>query len=65
MEEARSLRHHYVGTEHMLLGLLRVPESVAAQMLMNFGLKLENVRKEILSLLGHDIEEGKASEPSA
>src|SRR5208283_3795648 len=41
MEEARNLRHNYVGTEHILLGLLREQEGVAAQVLMNLGLKLE------------------------
>jgi ATP-dependent Clp protease ATP-binding subunit ClpC len=56
MEEARNLNHNYVGTEHILLGLLREQEGVAAQVLMNLGLKLEDVRKEVLSLLGHGIE---------
>jgi ATP-dependent Clp protease ATP-binding subunit ClpC len=40
MEEARNLNHNYVGTEHILLGLLREQEGVAAQVLMNLGLKL-------------------------
>ena len=53
MEEARHLNHNYVGTEHLLLGLLREPEGVAAQVLINLGLSLEDVRKEILNLLGH------------
>ena len=53
MEEARNLNHNYVGTEHMLLGLLREQEGVAAQVLMNLGLKLEDVREEVLNLLGH------------
>ena len=52
MDEARNLNHNYVGTEHILLGLLREPEGVAAQVLMNLGLKLENVRAEIMALLG-------------
>jgi hypothetical protein len=52
VEEARELRHNYVGTEHLLLGLLREQEGVAAQVLMNLGLKLEDVRAEILELLG-------------
>ena len=54
MEEARNLNHNYVGTEHLLLGLLREHEGVAAQVLMNLGLKLEHVRDEVLSLLGRD-----------
>lgn len=51
MEESRNLNHNYVGTEHLLLGLLREMEGVAAQVLMNLGLKLEDVREEVLSLL--------------
>ncbi|MBX7074004.1 MAG: ATP-dependent Clp protease ATP-binding subunit [Pirellulales bacterium] len=62
MEEARNLGHNYVGTEHILLGLLREQEGVAAQVLMNLGLKLEDVREEVLNLLGHGIEGGEGSE---
>ena len=54
IEEARNLNHNYVGTEHLLLGLLREQEGVAAQVLMNLGLKLEDVREEVLNLLGHN-----------
>jgi ATP-dependent Clp protease ATP-binding subunit ClpC len=56
MDEARNLNHNYVGTEHLLLGLLREQEGVAAQVLMNLGLKLEDVRDEVLNLLGHGME---------
>jgi ATP-dependent Clp protease ATP-binding subunit ClpC len=62
MEEARNLNHNYVGTEHILLGLLREQEGVAAQVLMNLGLKLEEVREEVLNLLGHGLEGEGASE---
>src|SRR4029078_4526409 len=55
IEEARNLNHNYVGTEHLLLGLLREEEGVAAQVLMNLGLKLEDVREEVLNLLGHNM----------
>jgi len=55
MEEARNLNHNYVGTEHILLGLLREQEGVAAQVLLNLGLQLEEVRREVLGLLGHGI----------
>src|SRR5215510_216549 len=55
VEEARNLNHNYVGTEHLLLGLLREQEGVAAQVLMNLGLKLEEVREEVLNLLGHNM----------
>ena len=61
IEEARSLNHNYVGTEHILLGLLRESEGIAAQVLMNLGLKLENVRQEVLNLLGAGVEEGPAA----
>ncbi len=54
IEEARNLNHSYVGTEHLLLGLLREHEGVAAQVLMNLGLKLDDVREEVLNLLGHN-----------
>src|SRR3982750_646591 len=64
MQEARNLNHNYVGTEHILLGLLREQEGVAAQVLMNLGLKLEEVREEVLNLLGHGIEGGEATERS-
>ena len=62
MEEARNLNHNYVGTEHILLGLLREQEGVAAQVLMNLGLKLEEVREEVLNLLGHGLETGEVVE---
>ncbi len=51
-EEARGLGHPYIGTEHILLGLLSEQDSVAAQVLINLDLKLEDVRSEILDLLG-------------
>ena len=60
IEEARNLNHNYVGTEHLLLGLLREHEGVAAQVLMNLGLKLEEVREEVLNLLGAGVETDEA-----
>jgi ATP-dependent Clp protease ATP-binding subunit ClpC len=62
IEEARSLNHNYVGTEHLLLGLLREQDGVAAQVLMNLGLKLEDVREEVLNLLGADVEQDEGPE---
>jgi ATP-dependent Clp protease ATP-binding subunit ClpC len=56
IEEARSLNHNYVGTEHLLLGLLRESEGIAAQVLMNLGLRLEDVRQEVLNLLGAGVD---------
>jgi ATP-dependent Clp protease ATP-binding subunit ClpC len=64
MEEARNLNHNYVGTEHILLGLLREQEGVAAQVLMNLGMKLEDVREEVLNLLGHGGASGDAATSS-
>jgi ATP-dependent Clp protease ATP-binding subunit ClpC len=58
MEEARNLNHNYVGTEHLLLGLLREQDGVAAQVLSNLGLNLDGVRREVLNLLGHSIDTG-------
>jgi len=55
MDEARALNHNYIGTEHLLLGLLREGEGVAAQVLLNLGLDLEKVRFEVMQLLGSNI----------
>ena len=60
-EEARSLGHNYIGTEHILLGLIREGEGLAAQVLFSFGVDLRKVREEIFSLLGG----GPAAHPSA
>jgi ATP-dependent Clp protease ATP-binding subunit ClpC len=60
IEEARNLNHNYVGTEHLLLGLLREHDGVAAQVLMNLNLKLEEVREEVLNLLGAGNEQGES-----
>ena len=57
IEEARALNHNYVGTEHILLGLLRETEGIAAQVLMDMDMKLEDVRQEVLNLLGASIDE--------
>ena len=53
MEEARLLNDNHVGTEHLLLGLLRESEGVAAQVLVNLGLQLDEVRMAVKDLLGH------------
>jgi ATP-dependent Clp protease ATP-binding subunit ClpC len=54
-EEARALGHNYIGTEHILLGLIREGEGVASQVLMNLGLDLETVRNEVMEILGSSI----------
>jgi ATP-dependent Clp protease ATP-binding subunit ClpC len=53
IEEARELNHNYVGTEHLLLGLLREPEGIAAEVLTSLGLTLEGVRLAVLALIGN------------
>jgi ATP-dependent Clp protease ATP-binding subunit ClpC len=52
LEESRNLNTNYVGTEHLLLGLLRIPDSLAAMVLNKLGLNLEEAREEICMLLG-------------
>ena len=52
MEEASALSHNYIGTEHLLLGLIKESEGIAAQVLMNLNVKLEEVREEVLEFLG-------------
>jgi ATP-dependent Clp protease ATP-binding subunit ClpC len=56
VEEARNLNHNFVGTEHILLGLLRETDGVAAQVLQDLGVKLEIVREEVLKLLGAGVD---------
>jgi ATP-dependent Clp protease ATP-binding subunit ClpC len=51
-EEARSLGHNYIGTEHLLLGLIREGEGIASQVLLNLGTDLNTVRSEVMELLG-------------
>jgi ATP-dependent Clp protease ATP-binding subunit ClpC len=55
MAEARELNHSYVGTEHLLLGLLREEKGIAAQVLNSLGVSLEEARAETLKLLGSDV----------
>jgi ATP-dependent Clp protease ATP-binding subunit ClpA len=53
LREALQLGHHYIGTEHVLLGLLREGEGVACQILVGLGADLGRVRQEALALMGH------------
>ena len=55
MDEARNLGHNYIGTEHLLLGLIREGDGVASQVLINMGLDLKIVRDEVLNLLGSSV----------
>jgi len=52
-EEARTLNHNYMGTEHILLGLIREGDGVAAQVLVKRGADLHRVRQQVIQLL-HD-----------
>lgn len=54
IEEGQSLGHNYVGTEHLLLGLIREGEGIAAQVLTNLGVDLARARKSVLALLGEN-----------
>ncbi|HKY96820.1 MAG TPA: Clp protease N-terminal domain-containing protein, partial [Gemmatimonadaceae bacterium] len=58
MAEARDLTHNYVGTEHLLLGLLREEKGIAAQVLTDAGINLDAARAETLRLLGTDMPAG-------
>ena len=51
-DEADSLRHRYIGTEHLLLGLLREHESIAANVLEKLGVRINDIREEVLRILG-------------
>ena len=63
-EAASNLGHDVIGTEHLLLGLLKENEGIAAQVMINLGLRLEDVREEVLEVLGADVnsEGGGAAE---
>ncbi len=61
MSEARELNHSYVGTEHLLLGLLREEKGIAAQVLTDTGVNLDAARTETLRLLGTDAPQGGAT----
>lgn len=52
IEESQNLGHNYVGTEHIMLGLVREGEGIAAQVLANMGIDLKRARKEVVQLLG-------------
>jgi ATP-dependent Clp protease ATP-binding subunit ClpC len=64
VEEAQHMGHSYVGTEHLLLGLIREEEGVAARVLENLGLRLDVVREEVLNLLGEGKSAAGASGPA-
>ena len=61
LEEARQLGHNYIGTEHLLLGLIREGEGVAARVLENLGVDLAKVRTQVIRMLGETAEVGAGS----
>jgi ATP-dependent Clp protease ATP-binding subunit ClpC len=63
MDEAGLLHHEYVGTEHLLLGLVREERGIAAQVLTSLGADLDSVRRETLRLLGAEMPQSR--EPTA
>ncbi|MFN3634030.1 Clp protease N-terminal domain-containing protein, partial [Exiguobacterium profundum] len=63
MDEARKLGHSYVGTEHILLGVIREGEGVAARVLNNLGVSLTKARQQVLQLLGNTESSSNASQP--
>ncbi|MCI1859244.1 MAG: ATP-dependent protease ATP-binding subunit ClpC [Sporolactobacillus sp.] len=66
MDEARKIGHSYVGTEHILLGLIREGEGVAARVLNNLGVSLNKARQQVLQLLGsHEAASGASQRNSA
>ncbi|HTR78976.1 MAG TPA: ATP-dependent Clp protease ATP-binding subunit [Gemmatimonadaceae bacterium] len=62
MSEARELSHSYVGTEHLLLGLLREEKGIAAQVLTDAGVNLDAARAETLRILGTEMPQGGAQQ---
>ncbi len=63
MDEARRMGHNYIGTEHLLLGLIREGEGAASHILLNQGLDLKRVRSEIMKLLGSVTTQATSTEP--
>jgi len=64
VEEAQNMGHNYVGTEHLLLGLIREEEGVAARVLENIGVRLDVVREEVISLLGEGQQSPAPGQPA-
>ncbi len=64
LEEARQLGHNYIGTEHLLLGLIREGEGVAARVLENLNIDLTKVRTQVIRMLGETAEVGSGTSTS-
>jgi ATP-dependent Clp protease ATP-binding subunit ClpC len=65
VDEARRLSHHYIGTEHLLIGLMREGEGVAAGVLESLGVNLDKVRAETSRVLAQNVQEGGAATSSS
>jgi ATP-dependent Clp protease ATP-binding subunit ClpC len=65
VDEARRLSHHYIGTEHLLIGLMREGEGVAAGVLESLGVNLDKVRAETSRVLTQNVQEGSATASSS
>ena len=65
VDEARRLNHHYIGTEHLLLGLVREGEGIAAGVLESLGVTLEKVRTQTIQVLVQDGGDSRAPSPTA
>jgi ATP-dependent Clp protease ATP-binding subunit ClpA len=65
LDEARRLNHHYVGTEHLLLGLVREGEGIAAGVLQSLGVSLAKVREQVLDVLSSSSGYGGRANPTA
>ncbi len=65
IDEARSLGHNYIGTEHLLLGLLREGEGIAASVLDSFGITLERARAEIVRVLSQSTPRSRPARSSS
>ena len=64
MSEARTLHHSYVGTEHVLLGLMREERGIAAQVLTSTGLTTDRIRTEVIRLLGEPLPDARPAAES-
>ena len=65
VDEARRLNHHYIGTEHLLIGLMREGEGVAAGVLESLGVNLDKVRAETSRILSQTVQQGQGAAGSA
>ncbi|MCZ7547275.1 MAG: hypothetical protein M5R40_28815 [Anaerolineae bacterium] len=66
VDEARKMGHHYIGTEHLLLGLVRQPEGVALDVLKRLGVSPEQVRRQTRRVLQESpVQSGRPPQPQA